>query len=61
LLAQVFALSDLSRKNSNAEPWKSLVPDLVTTLTTAPPARPNSAEYALRLTWNSCTASWLNW
>ena len=44
LLAQVLALSDLSRKNSKAEPWKSLVPDLVTTLMTAPPARPYSAE-----------------
>src|SRR6266545_773983 len=28
---------------------------------TAPPARPYSAEYALEFTWNSCTASWLNW
>ena len=28
---------------------------------TAPPARPYSAEYAFELTWNSCTASWLNW
>ena len=37
------------------------MPDLVTTLITAPPARPYSAEYALRFTWNSWTASWLNW
>ncbi len=28
---------------------------------TAPPARPYSAEKAFALTWNSCTASWLNW
>ena len=44
LLAQLFAFSLLWRKNSKAEPWNSLVPDLVTTLMTAPPARPYSAE-----------------
>ena len=37
------------------------MPDLVTTLITAPPARPYSAENAFELTWNSFTASWLNW
>ena len=37
------------------------VPDLVTTLITAPPARPYSAEYALEFTWNSLTAAALNW
>ena len=33
-----------SRKNSNALPCQLFVPDFVTTLITAPPARPNSAE-----------------
>ena len=37
------------------------MPDLVTTLMTAPPARPYSAENEFELTWNSFTASWLNW
>jgi hypothetical protein len=40
----VLELSASSRKNSNALPCHSFVPDLVTTLITAPPARPNSAE-----------------
>jgi len=38
-----------------------LLPDLVTTLMTAPPARPYSAEYAFEFTWNSFTAAALNW
>src|SRR4026208_2236885 len=33
----VFEFSDSSRKNSNALPCQSFVPDLVTTLITAPP------------------------
>ena len=31
------------RRNSNALPWTSLVPDLETTFTTAPELRPSSA------------------
>ena len=37
----------LLRRNSNAEPWISFVPDLVTTLTTAPAEAPYSAEKLL--------------
>src|SRR5512142_3336266 len=36
-----------------ASPWKLFVPDFVWTSITAPPARPNSAEYVLVSTWNS--------
>ena len=38
------ALSDSSRKYSNALPVKRFDPDFVTTLITPPAARPNSAE-----------------
>ncbi len=38
-------------------PRTSLVPDLVTTLTTPPAVRPNSGAKELVTTWNSCTAS----
>jgi hypothetical protein len=34
-----------------------LVPDFVTTFTTAEPKRPNVAEYWFDAIWNSCTAS----
>src|SRR5215210_5183485 len=40
-----------------ALPRTSLVPDLVTTLTTPPAERPNSGAKELVTTWNSCTAS----
>src|SRR5512139_2065257 len=36
------------------------VPPFVTMFTTPPEALPNSAGYELAITWNSCTASWLN-
>ena len=39
-------------------PCHSFVPDLVSTFTTAVPAREYSASYWLRSTRNSCTASW---
>ena len=51
------ALSDLSRKYSNAVPCTVLVPDLVTTCTMPPVASPNSALYCTLLTLNSSTAS----
>ena len=41
----------------DAEPCKVLLPDFVTTFTTADPERPNSAEKRLVALWNSCTAS----
>ena len=41
----------------NTEPWRSLVPDFVMTLTTPPAVRPNSAGAPLAITWNSFTAS----
>src|SRR5262249_13032295 len=37
--------------------WNSLVPDLVLTMTCAPPPRPNSAEYEFASTLNSCIES----
>src|SRR5581483_3711549 len=46
----VFEFNDSSRKYSNALPCQLFVPDLVTTLMTAPPARPNSAENPFWLT-----------
>ena len=45
------------RRNSNAVPWTSLVPDLVTMLTFAPAAVPNSAEVMLVWILNSWMAS----
>jgi hypothetical protein len=50
LICGVLAFRDSSRKYSNSPPWNSFVPDLVTTLMTAPPARPNSAEKPFWLT-----------
>ena len=44
------AFRDSSRRYSKRPPWNSFVPDLVTTLMTAPPARPNSAEKPFWLT-----------
>src|SRR6266852_5218866 len=41
-----------------AEPCRLLVPDLVTTLTIPPSARPYSAPKLLFTTRNSLTASW---
>ena len=42
--AKKLRASNLSlRTNSNAEPWKLLVPDLVRMLTTPPAVRPVSA------------------
>ncbi len=43
LPSDVFAVSASSRWKWKSEPWKSLVPDLVMTLTTPPAVRPNSA------------------
>jgi len=40
----------------NTEPWNSFEPDLVTTLTIAPVARPNSALYPPVMT----SVSWMN-
>ena len=54
-----FALSESSRPKYESRPLSSLVPDRVTTFTTAVPARENSASNWLRSTRNSCTASWL--
>src|SRR6185369_12053181 len=49
----------LWRRNPKTFPCRSLVPALVTTFTTPPEERPNSAANELLTTWNSCTASWL--
>ena len=46
-----------SLKNACTVPWKSLVPDLVTTLTKPPLERPNSAFAPWATTTTSCTAS----
>src|SRR5258708_297638 len=46
-----------TRLNSYADPWNALVPDLVTTLTTPPLARPYSAPKLFVSTVNSCTES----
>ena len=54
------ARADLDAARDDPE-LGGLVPDLVTTLMTAPPARPYSAEYAFEFTWNSLTADALNW
>src|SRR5205814_10147180 len=51
------ALSFLSRKYSNASPRSALLPDFVTTCTTPPVARPNSALGRALVTLNSSTAS----
>src|SRR5207247_181969 len=45
------------RRNSQPDPCHSFVPDLVTTLTTDPELRPNSAEKLLLWILNSWTAS----
>ena len=47
----------LWRMKPKTLPRTSLVPDLVTTLTTPPEVRPNSGANELVTTWNSCTAS----
>ena len=54
------AFSASSRKKPKALPDTRLPPLFVTMLTRPPDALPNSAEYELARTWNSCTASWLN-
>ena len=46
-------------KKACAEPWRSLVPDLVTTLTKPPEERPNSAGAPSVMTTISLTASML--
>src|SRR5271169_6061754 len=51
------ALRSVLRKNSYTLPWNSLVPDLVTTLTTAPELRPYSASNELVITRNSSMLS----
>src|SRR5580698_380477 len=57
-LEKKFAASKSSlRKNSNADPCHSLVPDFVSRLTTPPATLPYSAEYAPACTENSRTAS----
>ena len=47
----------LSWKKPKALPWITLVPLLMTALTTAPVVRPYSASYCPVRTWNSWTAS----
>ena len=53
-----FELSLSSRPKYDTWPWRSFVPERVTTLTTAVPARAYSASNWFRRTRNSCTASW---
>ena len=53
-----FELSRSSRPKYDSCPWRSFVPERVTTLTTAVPARAYSASNWFRRTRNSCTASW---
>src|ERR1019366_9130169 len=55
------ALSTLLRKYSYTLPCHRLVPDLVTTLTTAPELRPYSASKVLLITRNSSMASGVGW
>src|ERR1051325_10859584 len=52
----VRAWIDLWRMKPKTLPRRSLVPDLVTTLTTPPAVRPNSGANELVTTWNSCPA-----
>ena len=47
LLAKVLALSSSCVRRKNAEPCRSFVPDLVTTVTAAPAAMPWSASKLL--------------
>ena len=60
VVAKAFlALSESVRPKYDTRPVRSLVPERVTTLTTAVPAREYSLSNWLRSTRNSCTASWL--
>ena len=54
----VFRRSESSRKNANTEPFRSLVPDFVTTERAPPLDPPISASNRLVITRNSLTASW---
>ena len=54
---RLIALNRLSRRNSNALPWNTLVPDFVTAFTEAPAFTPFCAVRPLVATWNSCSAS----
>ncbi len=61
----VTASSRVESRKAESVPWYSFVPDLVMVLTTAPPARPNSASKFEVCTETSCTASgfviWKPW
>src|SRR5690349_25077106 len=56
LKKKFFAFRSLLRRNSYAEPWKTLLPDLMLKFTTAPAVRPYSAENFLVCTRNSSVA-----
>src|ERR1700693_4113452 len=56
-LLQLFAFRAWLRKNSNAEPWIWLVPDLITALTWAPPKTPMSPLEPLPETLTSWISS----
>src|SRR5205809_4664158 len=58
---KLLASSWLLRRNSYTDPWRLLVPDLITALTNAPALRPNSAEYAFVWILNSSSASTEGW
>ena len=57
LLKKLLASKSLLRRNSYAEPWKSLLPLLDTKFIKPPPAWPNSALKPLVSTENSVIAS----
>ena len=59
LVNSLIASSASFLANSHAEPFRMLVPDLVTMLSTVPMLRPYSAEAWLVRTWNSWIASTL--
>src|SRR5579872_3026526 len=53
-----FAVSVLGWLNSHAEPWRALVPLLVTWFSVPPAVWPNAASVSDTLTRTSRTASW---
>ena len=57
LLKKELAAVSVPRRYSYAEPWNSLVPDLVTRATSAPEPRPTSAAPLLVVVRNSATES----
>src|SRR5205823_3774344 len=56
-IKKFLASNALFRRDSNAVPWKALLPDLLIALTTPPALLPYSAEYAFVRTENSRIAS----